>query len=59
MIEIVASPIEVLCGKYANDDFLADLEAEHQQELRDEPRFVLDGGETGLPTMCPHSVRTA
>jgi len=30
------SPIDTLYGKYADADFLADLEAEHRQEIRDE-----------------------
>jgi AbrB family looped-hinge helix DNA binding protein len=33
---VVTSPVEVLYGKYPDTDFLADLEAEHQQEVRDE-----------------------
>jgi AbrB family looped-hinge helix DNA binding protein len=31
-----ASPIAILFGKYPQDDFLADLEAEHDQELQGE-----------------------
>jgi len=33
---ITPSPIAALYGKYPNADFLADLEAEHQREIRDE-----------------------
>lgn len=33
---ITASPIAALYGKYADANFLADLEAEHQREIRDE-----------------------
>ncbi len=33
---IRASPIETLYGKYVDTDFLADLEAEHKQELMNE-----------------------
>jgi AbrB family looped-hinge helix DNA binding protein len=38
IIEPVAlrSPIDSLYGKYADTDLLADLEAEHRQELADE-----------------------
>ena len=31
-----ASAIEALYGKYAGSDLLADLEAEHEQEIRDD-----------------------
>jgi AbrB family looped-hinge helix DNA binding protein len=31
-----ASPADDLYGKYADDDFLTELEAEHRQEVRDE-----------------------
>ena len=30
------TPIDALYGKYAGADFLSELEAEHQQEIRDE-----------------------
>ena len=30
------SPIDALYGKYADADFLTDLEQEHRQEIRDE-----------------------
>jgi len=33
---IARSPVDALYGKYADTDFLTDLEAEHQQEIRDE-----------------------
>ena len=33
---IIPSPIAALYGKYPDADFLADLEAEHQREIRDE-----------------------
>jgi len=33
---VEASPIASLYGKYPDADFLADLEAEHRQEIRDE-----------------------
>jgi AbrB family looped-hinge helix DNA binding protein len=36
ILEPATSPIEALYGKYACADFLTDLEAEHQQEIRDE-----------------------
>ena len=37
LLEPVApSPIAALYGKYPNTDFLADLEAEHKQEIRNE-----------------------
>jgi AbrB family looped-hinge helix DNA binding protein len=32
------SAVEALYGKYAGSDFLADLETEHQQELKNEIR---------------------
>ncbi len=31
-----ASPADALYGKYADADFLTELEAEHRQEIRDE-----------------------
>ncbi|HUX76056.1 MAG TPA: AbrB/MazE/SpoVT family DNA-binding domain-containing protein [Anaerolineae bacterium] len=31
-----ASPADALYGKYADADFLTELEEEHQQEIRDE-----------------------
>jgi AbrB family looped-hinge helix DNA binding protein len=33
---VTASPIAALFGRYADVDLLSDLEAEHQQEVRDE-----------------------
>jgi len=33
---VTPSPIAALYGKYPDADFLADLEAEHQREIRDE-----------------------
>jgi antitoxin PrlF len=33
---IVPSAVEALYGKYAGVDFLAELEAEHEQEIQDE-----------------------
>ena len=33
---IAASPVDTLYGKYPDADFLADLEAEHRQKIRDE-----------------------
>ena len=33
---LTTSPVEALYGKYADADFLAELEAEHRQEI-DEP----------------------
>jgi AbrB family looped-hinge helix DNA binding protein len=33
---ITPSPIAALYGKYPDADFLADLETEHQREIRDE-----------------------
>jgi len=33
---ITTSPLDILYGKYPDIDFLADLEAEHQQEIKDE-----------------------
>jgi AbrB family looped-hinge helix DNA binding protein len=33
---VMTSPVDVLYGKYPDADFLADLEAEHQQEVKDE-----------------------
>lgn len=36
---VVTSPIEALYGKYPRADFLAELEAEHRQEIRDEAPF--------------------
>jgi AbrB family looped-hinge helix DNA binding protein len=32
----VVSPADALYGKYADADFLTELEEEHQQEIRDE-----------------------
>ena len=32
----IASPVAALFGKYPDANFLADLEAEHRQEIRDE-----------------------
>ena len=34
-----ASPADALYGKYADADFLTELEEEHQQEIRDEAAF--------------------
>ncbi len=37
ILELVGpSPADALYGKYADADFLTDLEEEHRQELRDE-----------------------
>lgn len=36
ILEPASSPIEILYGKYAQADLLADLEAEHRQEIQDE-----------------------
>jgi len=36
---VLTSPIEALYGKYPRADFLAELEAEHRQEIRDEAPF--------------------
>jgi AbrB family looped-hinge helix DNA binding protein len=33
---IKTSPIETLCGKYSDADFLTDLETEHKKEIMDE-----------------------
>ena len=33
---LTASPIDALYGRYAGADFLADLEAEHRQEIEDD-----------------------
>lgn len=33
---LTTSPVEALYGKYADADFLAELEAEHRQEIEDE-----------------------
>lgn len=33
---VITSPVDGLYGKYPHADFLADLEAEHQQEIRHE-----------------------
>jgi antitoxin PrlF len=33
---VTTSPVEALYGKYADADFLAELEAEHRQEIEDE-----------------------
>jgi antitoxin PrlF len=33
---VATSPLDALYGKYAGADLIADLEAEHQQEIRDE-----------------------
>jgi len=33
---VATSPIAALYGRYQDADFLADLEAEHQQEMSDE-----------------------
>jgi len=32
------SPVEALYGKYANADFLTDLEAEHKQEIQNDTK---------------------
>lgn len=33
---LATSPVDALYGRYSDADFLADLEAEHQREIRDE-----------------------
>jgi AbrB family looped-hinge helix DNA binding protein len=33
---LAASPVDALYGRYAGDDFLTELEAEHRQELVDD-----------------------
>ena len=33
---VTTSPVDALYGKYLGADFLADLEAEHREEIRDE-----------------------
>ncbi len=33
---LLASPVDALYGKYAHANFLADMEAEHEREIRDE-----------------------
>lgn len=35
---VTPSPIVILYGKYPDADFLAELEAEHQREMRDSER---------------------